>query len=237
MTDKTPSSETASSGQSLASESTLTVEQRVLDSFQGDGSEIKAKEYSENVYAAWKDISGSLGRSALLAYLLMAIFELLVYQHSSTVISIGTFTLVNAPIVQIVLPAIVAFILYDGYRLSVRWLNLQGVYYTLTGIWAPKLGDNGLDVLVSPSLPSLWALGRVGPIYIATTAGRFMFIVNRIVSYSMMFAVPVAFECQAYDRLFQKLGYHNVLLWISLVIAGLLIVCSAVYVWLVNYGT
>ena len=101
------------------------VKQRVLDSFQGTGSTEQAKEYSQNVYAAWKDISASLSRSALLIFLLMAVFELLAYQHTSTVISIGTFTLVNAPIVQIVLPTIIAFVIYDGFRLSARWLRLE----------------------------------------------------------------------------------------------------------------
>lgn len=80
----------------------------------------EAKEYSDKVYAAWKDISVSLSRSALLIFLLIAVFELLVYQTTSTVISIGTLTFVNSSTVQIVLPAVIAFFIYDGYRLSAR---------------------------------------------------------------------------------------------------------------------
>lgn len=207
------------------------VRQRVIDSFPSDAPTDDAKEYSTNVYAAWKDVSSSLSRSALLAYILMAFFELIIYQHASTVISIGTFALANAPIAQIVLPAIVAYIAYDGFRLSVRWFNLQRAYATLTKIYAPKQFDNGLYVIVRPSLPSLWAIGSWGSPGIATTSIRFTYEANRVVSYIMMFAVPIIFECQAYYRLIQEFGYLNILLWISLVLTVLLAGLSAVVVW------
>lgn len=68
------------------------VEERVSDSFHKGSAEQKrehAREYGRSVYALWKDTSISLGRIALLIFLLMAIFELLVYQHASAHISIG----------------------------------------------------------------------------------------------------------------------------------------------------
>jgi len=210
------------------------LEQRISDSFHGRQS-AEAKEYSEKVYAAWKDVSASLSRSALLIFLLIAVFELLVYQRSSTVISIGTFTLANAPLVQIMLPAIVAFVLYDSFRLSVRWIRLQWAYRKLMEIFAQKQYDNDLDVLIAPGLPSLWGIGATGwSARTISTADRFMARVNQIVMLTLLFAVPVAFECQAYYRLIQKFGYNDILLWISLVITGLLGACTAIYVWLVN---
>jgi hypothetical protein len=71
------------------------VQQRILDSFQGDGSAVEAKEYSEKIYTAWRNISASVSRSALLIILFLAVFELLVYQRTVTVISIGAFTFSN----------------------------------------------------------------------------------------------------------------------------------------------
>jgi hypothetical protein len=206
------------------------LEQRISDSFYGRQS-AEAKEYSEKVYAAWKDVSATLGRCALLIFLLIAVFELLVYQSTSAAISIGTFTLVNAPIVQIMLPAIVAFVLYDGYRLSVRWLRLQWAYRKLMEIFAQRQYDNDLDVLIAPGLPSLWGIGAIG--WSAKTVGTadwFMFYVNRIVVFSLLLAIPVAFECQAYYRLIQKFGYNDILLWVSLAITVLLGACTAMYV-------
>jgi hypothetical protein len=213
------------------------LERRVSDSFQGHRSADEAKEYSKEVHAAWKAVTASLTRSALLIFLLMAIFELLVYQRPSAVISIGSFTLTNAPIVQIVLPAVIAFIIYDGYRLTVHWLRLQWVYRALTKIFAPKQSDNDFDVLIAPSLPSVWGIGAVSWSHkVATRSDRFIFDVNFIVSPTLMIAVPIAFDCQAYYRLIQEFGYHNVLLWVSIVITVLLGVCTAVYVWLEAFG-
>lgn len=201
------------------------VKQRVLDSFQGDGSTVQAKEYGENVYAAWKDISVSLSRSVILIFLLMAVFELLAYQHTATAISIGGFTLGNAPVVQIVLPAIVAFVLYDGCRLSVRWLELQTAYFELIKISAPMQHNYGLDFLVRPNLPALWGISSSN--YTGSAVDEFMHRLNLYVTSTMIVVVPVAFECQAYYRLIQKFGYHNVLLWISLVVTALFGVSSA----------
>jgi hypothetical protein len=44
--------------------------------------------------------------------------------------------------------------------------------------------------------------------------------------------VPIAFECQAYYRLTQKFGYHDILLWVSLVITTLLLICTYTYLFL-----
>jgi hypothetical protein len=206
------------------------VTERIFDSFQGDESKSQAEEYSAKVYQAWKEISASLGRSALLVFLLIAIFELLIYQPTSADISIGAFTLSNAPIVQIALPTIVAFVLYDGYRMSVRWLHLQWAYMTLTRMLTPLQGDNYLDLLIGPNLPSLWGIGASPGSGIATTSDRFIFRVNRIMMYSTMAIVPIAFEFQAYYRLIQKFSDDNILLWIGLIITALLNISTALYI-------
>jgi hypothetical protein len=209
--------------------------QRVLDSFPDGKSTPEAKEYSDKVYQAWKDISASLSRSALLVFLLIAIFELLVYQRSSASVSIGTFTFFNAPTVQIALPTVVAFVLYDGYRLSVQWLELQRAYYVLTRMLTPLQSDNDLDLLIRPGLPSLWGIGRPLSPGIADLSDTFRSGVNGIVMYVMMLVVPIAFECQAYYRLFQKFGYSNTFLWIGLLITVLLNISTALYVLLWSF--
>jgi hypothetical protein len=211
------------------------VRYRVLDSFrdtQTDGSgKEQAREYSERVYAVWKDTSASLSRSALLIFLLIAVFELLVYQRTSTSISIGTITLVNSSIVQIALPTVVAFVFYDGARLSARWLRLELIYMELMKIYAIKQQQNGLDRLIEPNLPSLWGIGALSYLQTGDIADSFIHQVNRIVSYTIILALPVAFECQAFYRLTQKFGYHNIFLWINAVITVLFGVCTALYAW------
>lgn len=142
------------------------VDQRIRDSFYAEWKvglkdEAEAREYSKSVYAIWQSISALLSRTVLSIFLLMALFELLVYQRTPTAISIGTFTLVNVPIIQIVLPTVVAFLLYDGSRLSARWLRLELVYTELVEIYAPKLRQNGLHYLLEPNLPSFWGVGAL----------------------------------------------------------------------------
>lgn len=216
------------------------LEKRVLDSFRKKGPmdqvQEQAREYSRSVYALWKDTSVSLGRSALLVFLLMAVFELLVYQHASAIISIGTLTLVNAPIVQIALPTIVAYAIYDGSRLTVRWLRLELIFMQLMKIYAPEQQENGLDRLIEPNLPSLWGIGALSFLRTGDIADSFIRRVHYTLLYAMLLAVPVAFECQAYYRLFQKFGSYNVFLWINAVITTVLGICTGLYVWFDRAG-
>lgn len=205
------------------------IQNRIVDAFEGDGSEAQAKEYSDKVYATWKDISATLSRDVLFIFLLMAVFELLAYQRSSASISIGSFTLVNAPIVQIALPAIVAFVIYDGIRLTVRWLDLEVAYIELMGIWASAQSDNDLDLFIKPYLPSLWNVGLSPSANIMLRSERFIQVVNTLVSGFLIFVLPVAFESQAYYRLLQKFGYHDIFLWGSASITLLLMLFSTIY--------
>ena len=213
------------------------VRQRILDSFHDVESraqpedKAEAREYSQSLYEVWKSISVSLNRTAVLIFLLMALFELLAYQRTPIVISIGTFTLSNVPIIQITLPTVVAFLVFDGSRLTARFLRLELAYMELMRIYAPKLQENGLELLLEPNLPSLWGVGALSFESTGNFSDRFMRKVNQTVLYILTYAVPVAFECQAYYRLIQKFGYYNIFLWINLIITMLFVVFAAVYVW------
>ena len=208
------------------------IKQRILDSFQGDDSAAQAKEYSQIVYATWKEISNSLSKSAVVFFLLMAVFEILAYQRQSVTVSIGSFNLVDTPIVLIFLPTIVAFIIYDGMRLSERWLDLETAYRELIKIYASKQSDNDLDILIRPHLSSLWAIGATPASATARPGDKFMGGVNSAFAIMVIILIPVAFESQAYYRLIQKFGYRNILLWISLVIAAALVICTITYLFL-----
>lgn len=195
------------------------VVQRVLDSFPGPESTIEAKEYAKNVYSTWKDISASLSRISILTLLLAIGFELIVYEPKGTVISIGTLTLGNAPIIQIALPAVVAFLFYDSCRLTFRWLDLQRAYMVLTRILAPVQRDNALDLLIAPNLPSLWT---IGPFYARRRVDWRMIIIAWCITFIVVFITPIAFEFQAYYRLVEKFGYDNPFLWVSAVVTTII---------------
>jgi hypothetical protein len=139
--------------------------------------------------------------------------------------------LVNVPIIQIALPTVVAFLVYDGSRLTARFLRLELIYMELIQIYAPKLHRNGLELLLEPNMPSLWGVGALSFQQTGNFSDSFMRKVNQTVSYILMYPVPVAFACQAYYRLIQKFGYHNIFLWINLVLTVLFIVFAALYTW------
>lgn len=160
----------------------------------------------------------------------MAVFELLAYQRSSASISIGSFTLVNAPIVQTALPAIVAFLIYDGIRLIIRWLDLETAYIKLVKIYAEPQWHNDLDVFVKPQLFSLWNVGVAPSKDTVLKSEEFIRVANMVISGFLIFLLPVGFECQAYYRLIQKFGYHYIFVWISVAVTVLLSIVTAIYV-------
>lgn len=202
------------------------VGQRIFDSFSGGESTAEAKEYAKNVYSAWKDISKSLSRISTLTLLVIIIFELIVYEPAGTVITIGTLTLENASIVQIGLPAVVAFLFYDSCRLTFRWLELQRAYMFLTWILAPVQSANALDLLIAPNLPSLWT---IGPFYDRRRADWNMILVAWCITFTVVFITPIVFECQAYYRLTEKFEYGNPLVWISAFITTIIGFYTGIY--------
>ncbi len=208
-----------------------TIGDRISDSFVGDNSVPEAKDYADKVYAAWKDVSASLSRNAVLIFVLIAVFELLAYQKESTVFTVGSFTFTNTPIILVALPAIVAIIMLDGWRLTTRWVDLQYAFQELVKRCAPKLSENDLDILIRPALPAYWSIGIAGSERSGQPSEKFIRSVSGILAVTMTIVTPLAFEAQAYYRLFGKFGYQNILLWFSVSITTILMTCAFVYAW------
>lgn len=206
------------------------VTNRVADSFVGDESASEAKEYADKVYTAWKDVSNSLSRNATLVFILISVFELLAYQRESAALTVGTFTFTNVPVVQIALPAIVAIVVYDGFRLTARWVDLQNAYQALTKKYAPRLSDNDLDILIRPSLPAFWSIGISASLKSGQFSDKFIYTASEALTIITAFALPLAFEAQAYYRLFGKFGYQNIILWFSVVISTALMAFGLMYI-------
>jgi hypothetical protein len=67
----------------------------------------------------------------------------------------GTWQEIMQPAVQIAIPTIVAFLFYEGLRLTARWNDLGGAYLALTKMFALRQWNNDLDILIQPHLSSL----------------------------------------------------------------------------------
>lgn len=208
------------------------VQRRILDSFTGDEKTSEAKEYANSVYSSWKDVANTLSRNSILVLVLIGIFELLAFQRQNSTITIGSFTFADVPVVQIVLPAVVAVLLYDCIRLTGRWNDLQDAYCELMNIYAPELYKNDLDLFVKPSLPAVWSVGGTPRSGIITPSEKFIGNINLAVVFIVGLLFPLAFEAQAYIRLFQKFGYQDVLLWISLIVTVTFAVCTVTFIFI-----
>ena len=205
------------------------ITQRVADSFDGD--DTAARDYADKAYACWGDLSTALRRNAVLALLVAAAFELLVYSKTPSTITFASFSLANSSTVQIALPSVFAFLVYEGFRLSMRWIDVQRMYYSLIKMAEPKAYENGLGVLIRPVLPGFWAIGVSSPQgdELSQRSGRFISIMSSVIGVIILFLFPLVFEGQAFYKLFQKFGYHNPFLWVNAGITVVLIFCTYIY--------
>jgi hypothetical protein len=204
------------------------IRQRVSDSF--DENEIAAvKEYSDKVYSTWVDTTSTLRRNAVFIFLVAAVFELLVYQKTSSTITFGAISVANSSIVQIALPAVLAFLVYDEIRLTTRWFDLEAAYYALIKKAMPKVDENDLDMLIKPVLPAFWAFGQPGSPKIVQRSEKFNHSLTVGIGIIVIFIFPLAFEGQAYYKLFEKFGYHNTFLLINVSLTVILLACTAIY--------
>ncbi len=204
------------------------VTKRVSDSF-GDDSVAEAKEYLSLLSDAWKDVTATLTRQTIFLFLLMGLFELLVYQRKEAQITIGSISIAGTSVIVIFLPTVIAYLIYDEFHLSARWTDINNAYYTIyTKIW-PNQNENDLAEFVTPKLPGLWRIGTSVSSENAMPSERFIFSVDRIVSVVAGLFLPFAFEVQAYIVLFTKFGFVNIFLWINVFICFSLVFATVKY--------
>jgi len=204
------------------------VHQRIWDSFP-DNPDVDPKVYGERIFSSWKDVSSSLSRSVVLILGLIALFELLAYQNSSHDFTIGPLSFTNTSTVQVFLPTIIAYVIYDGCHLTIRWMDLQAAYAAIIEKSYPAISENDLDLLVAPVLPAFWAVGRRLSAQNSDRAERFILPVK--VSLAAITAIVLSgFEIQAYCHLFDRFGLRDILLWANTGVTILFLSCTIIYV-------
>ncbi len=198
-----------------------TISQRINDAFP-EGAAADAEKFADKILNSWNEVSSSLGKLAILFVVLVGIFELLIYGPSSQSLTIGSITFANTSIVRIALPAIVAYVVFDGFQLAGRWGDLEAAYYAITKIYAPRVDQNALDYLIKPTLPSIWGIGWGSGS--ETSTDRFNDAVRAAVGFTALIILPIAFEVQAYYLLFYRYGYRNIFLWISVAFSAIILI-------------
>ena len=211
--------------------------ERVLDSFKNESASNSedqsnllgdVKDYTQQLRSVWADVCKSVNRDAILVVALIVIFELLAYQGAGKEFTIGPFSFANTSIVQLCLPSVIAYLVYDLYALSIRASNTENVYTELMKQFASRIYSNDLHFFITPLLPSFWSPTNLLSDEIATTADRFAEFVKALLSAIVLMIIPLIFEIQAFYHLFEKFGSKNPLLWINVAITALLGCCSAI---------
>lgn len=204
------------------------IDQRIKDAFPKEKT-ADAEKFADKILDAWKNVSTALGKIAILFFVLVGIFELLVSGKPSASFTVGSFTFANTSVVRISIPAIVSYLIFDGYQLVSRWTALESAYIAIIKICAPSAGDNDLDLLIKPSLPSVWGIGYAESEEIATRSSAVLYRVKIPLALVALTLLPLAFEVQAYYILFYQYGYRNVFLWISAVFSAAIVISLVIW--------
>lgn len=205
------------------------LKERSKDAF-GDDDRSEADAYLAVVLSSWKDVAQAMNRSAVILLGLMALFELLIAQKSLDKLEIGTFTFTNISILQIAIPAIVAFSLFNLLYLVQRWIDHETVYYSVTRRFHRGIARNNLAFLIRPQVSALLQVGANVPVpENRRRTDSFSFRVISIFSVLLAGTIPIAFEIQAYFHLFSVYGTSDAVLWVSLILSASLLGCSFIY--------
>ena len=202
---------------------------RIEDAFSsGESSDINA--YSKDVLSAIKDLVTSLNKAAVLIFATMAFFELLSYQPTGEQAVLGI-TVADTFIVQVVLPPLVSFFVYDAWTQTVRYVTLQRAMLELTARRSPlRMRSNDLDFLVMPSLPAMWAIGDSGSNRNALYTDKVTYNIRLFSAIILAALLPLAFSIQAYTHLFRRYHVGNGWTWVSLTVTVLVTACTAIFV-------
>jgi hypothetical protein len=144
----------------LSLTSPLSVIQAVQRAFRGEGGADRGRNYAATLLATVKDISDAEKRSALLALLVAATFELL---DRAAIVNaqVGPFQIKDLSVIQKALPVVFAYLVYDLVVLGLRFMYSRAVYLGITRLFDPSLSSTKLDRLLLPHASSLF-----GPLFI-----------------------------------------------------------------------
>lgn len=205
------------------------IKQLVTEAFDDEDAE-NAQKFMDIVLTSWRQVSDALTRWVVIAFLLAAIFELLINAKTINSISIGGLSFSNTSLLQIFMPALIAYLIYYAYQMVDTFVDHGRIYLNILKKYQPKLYKSELMLAVQPQLRGPWAAYNVGlpfesnqrPIH------KFDERINAIVSTAAFFIIPPAFQFQAYYELVQKYGFRNIYVWISAIITAFFVVIFAI---------
>jgi hypothetical protein len=184
-----------------------------------------AIEYLAELRSRMKDLSEGIRRTAVLLLLVAAVFQLL-DQAAVVGLQAGPFRISDLSIIQRVLPAIFAYLIYEMAVLGVRYLYSINVAIEISKLFQPSIRSSKLDVLLNPQGSPLF-----GPMLWHRSQSREYRLVSKFMLVLRLGSVllPPIIEIYAYYRLFEAFGLKDAIVWLSaLVSLGLIMFAGLV---------
>jgi hypothetical protein len=191
-----------------------------------DDSESQAAEqFIDRLLNSWKEETTSVKRIMLSVVILAGVFELMAHAGALE-FNFGPTKVTDSSLIQKALPALLAYLVFDGLATTHRALSKRIVYSELMKRFHPKMYESDLELLVAPASHAFWEVGEIAGVRAGSRSAKFFDNVNAALALSMLLSI-VLFEGYAYYILFRKFQAEDILLWASAIVASIFLLMAA----------
>jgi hypothetical protein len=132
-----------------------TISERVENAFCDSDAKAFGDRYLDIVLQTWRDVAVALRRTGIVLALLIAAFLLLFGAQEST-ISVGPFQIDDLSAVLVLMPALVAHLLYEFVALVIAFNVYDQLRLHVVRHLHPTVESNDLESAIAPGSPSFW---------------------------------------------------------------------------------
>jgi hypothetical protein len=204
------------------------IRERAEEAFSSPETSAYAKDALEAIRSNLIQAGNDVKRSALLLFLLIAVFELMT-QSAIAEVSLGPFKLTNVALVQKLIPAGVGYYFHNLAYLATIRHKMDVVHMNIIRKVYKPIFESGLQYYITPHYGALTdddKLARKN-----TKSAKILEILS-YVTLVILFLGVISFEIYAFYRLFKMSGLQDILVWASLLttlvffIRGLIVVSA-----------
>jgi hypothetical protein len=177
-------------------------------------------DYAKEVRENWKEVSSSIGRSAVLLLVSIFAFELLA-RASIDKVTIAGLEIKDLSFIRRALPVLSAYLFYEIISLWARHVNFNDVHAELIRTLHPDIYDKDLEFFLTPRLPSATFMPQI--VFGSSGRNKLYTVIGRSLALLVLLIVPV-FEIYAYYLQFRFFPFNDPLLWVALFLTIVLLV-------------
>lgn len=193
---------------------------RVKYAFQGDSGKEFLPNYLNAVLVSWRDVEARARHTALLAFVIAALGELLIHGSVTEFQFVGL-TIKSLPMYQKIAPIVVAYLIYDFCNQIIVISTYKALHNSLIKRFYPDVGL--LRIAEEP--PMSLFLGEDYWFEFSTSASAFAPLLLGLIRPFFIIAAPLAYIVHQFFHLAAS-NQADGLFWICVGLTGVLIVAS-----------